>query len=386
MRNLIKTLLVMLMLSFSHAAFAGSKQTFIDMSGNVFLSFSLSDEDQTLKEFKFNYDNYNSDLFSNCTAMIINGEITGQTFKMINEFKKFLNTCKVFAIKSTGGNLDAGIEISKLLFDAEITVYAHDPCYSTCAFIYISAAERSLLPPFSTEAVENFLGMITPSNYVTRLGFHRPYFNLSKDDKPLKKENINEMMNMLDKHLVDLQIPRSFLDKIYSIPPNDLFIFNIEKISPSLNEVYREVDKLLMKDDGLDPNAPTLLDFENIVTRKNPIFKEILINDFANKLKISTSQLRDFLNKKGSNIIDENSDWSINIYDLLSDKLNKIKLKELRSSIDNKCLNLSELDKKTNLEPDVFIAKFGRRSHRLEFSSDWSECRLGVYKQYSKIP
>ncbi|MCG7972050.1 MAG: hypothetical protein JBO36_15480 [Candidatus Thiodiazotropha taylori] len=104
---------------------------------------------------------------------------------LVKEHKKLPAWIK---ITSEGGSVTEAIKIGKFVREALIPVNAHDQCYSSCFYIWVSSVDRNVFSKdinYITDAISDI------ENFKV-IGLHRPYFDkgyfstLSMDEADIK--------------------------------------------------------------------------------------------------------------------------------------------------------------------------------------------------------
>lgn len=124
-------------------------------------------------------------------------------------------------LASNGGDIDAGMELGRLLRKWGVFTFVgkDDQCFSACVFAFMGGERRSV---------------------AGRLGIHRPYFSFT-GDAPDRKARFRHMQRTLRDYVEEMDFPASLYEAVMLVPPEsirilsvaDLKRFYLEGISPS---------------------------------------------------------------------------------------------------------------------------------------------------------
>jgi hypothetical protein len=141
----------------------------------------------------------------------IRGKIErGDYDKIITLVKKHGSIPGYILINSPGGDVIEAMKIGRFARKALLAFWASRECNSSCVLIYF-ATIRDLIDPWFS------------------FGIHRPYFDKSYFSGLSAKEaelKYKDMENTVRQYLEDMNVPRLLVDKIFSIPSNE-----VEKVS-----------------------------------------------------------------------------------------------------------------------------------------------------------
>jgi len=128
-------------------------------------------------------------------------------------------------LSSNGGDIDAGMELGRLLRDRGIytLVGKNDQCMSACVFAFMGGERRK---------VEG------------RLGVHRPWFPVA-NDFPDRQARFRSLQKTLKGYIEEMDFPDSLYEAVMAVPPESMNIlapaelkrFYLEGISPSSEDV-----------------------------------------------------------------------------------------------------------------------------------------------------
>jgi hypothetical protein len=124
-------------------------------------------------------------------------------------------------LDSNGGDIDAGMELGRLLRDRGVytLVGKNDQCMSACVFVFMGGERRSV---------------------AGRLGIHRPFFPYTYDT-PDRKVRFRHLTKVLREFIDELDFPASLYAAVMLVPPESIQIltpgelktYYLEGISPS---------------------------------------------------------------------------------------------------------------------------------------------------------
>lgn len=163
--------------------------------------------------------------------VFLTGEITRADVASAAVMERLLMSGKqkiagnVLWLASGGGDIDAGMELGRLLRRLGIfTVVASDEqCLSACVFAFMGGERRSV---------------------AGRLGIHRPYFPYT-DDVPDRQARFRHLQQTLKTFIAEMDFPDSLYEAVMLVPPEsmqmlgaaDLKRFYLEGISPSSEDL-----------------------------------------------------------------------------------------------------------------------------------------------------
>jgi hypothetical protein len=124
-------------------------------------------------------------------------------------------------LASNGGDIDAGMELGRLLRDRGLytVVGKNDQCMSACVFVFMGGERRSV---------------------AGRLGIHRPFFPYTYDT-PDRQARFRHLTTVLRQYIDELDFPASLYEAVMLVPPESIQIltpgelktYYLEGISPS---------------------------------------------------------------------------------------------------------------------------------------------------------
>jgi ATP-dependent protease ClpP protease subunit len=124
-------------------------------------------------------------------------------------------------LASNGGDIDAGMELGRLLRDRGVytLVGKNDQCMSACVFVFMGGERRSV---------------------AGRLGIHRPFFPYTYET-PDRQARFRHLTKVLREYIDELDFPASLYEAVMLVPPESIQIltpgelktYYLEGISPS---------------------------------------------------------------------------------------------------------------------------------------------------------
>jgi len=124
-------------------------------------------------------------------------------------------------LASNGGDIDAGMELGRLLRDRGLytLVGKNDQCMSACVFVFMGGERRSV---------------------AGRLGIHRPFFPYTYET-PDRQARFRHLTRVLRNYIDELDFPASLYEAVMLVPPESIQIltpgelkaYYLEGISPS---------------------------------------------------------------------------------------------------------------------------------------------------------
>lgn len=143
-------------------------------------------------------------------------------------------------LASNGGDIDAGMELGRLLRDRGLytLVGKNDQCMSACVFVFMGGERRSV---------------------AGRLGIHRPFFPYTYDT-PDRRARFRHLTKVLREYFDELDFPASLYEAVMLVPPESIQIltpgelktYYLEGISPSSED---RLDALAARRLGLSMRA-----------------------------------------------------------------------------------------------------------------------------------
>ena len=143
-------------------------------------------------------------------------------------------------LASNGGDIDAGMELGRLLRDRGLytLVGKNDQCMSACVFVFMGGERRSV---------------------AGRLGIHRPFFPYTHD-VPDRQARFRHLTKVLREYIDAMEFPASLYDAVMLVPPESIQIltpgelktYYLEGISPSSED---RLDALAARRLGLSMRA-----------------------------------------------------------------------------------------------------------------------------------
>ena len=143
-------------------------------------------------------------------------------------------------LDSNGGDIDAGMELGRMLRDRGIytLVGKNDQCMSACVFVFMGGERRSV---------------------AGRLGIHRPFFPYTHET-PDRQARFRHLTKVLREYIDELDFPASLYEAVMLVPPESIRIltpgelktYYLEGISPSSED---RLDALAARRLGLTMRA-----------------------------------------------------------------------------------------------------------------------------------
>ena len=203
-------------------------------------------------------------------SLVLSGEITPKTLQKVKQVLSALpeSGASLTALSSLGGDVEAAIEIGRMLRERRMTVLVAGPCASACVLVYAGGATR----------------IATSTNPII---IHRPYF--SDGDQATTREqaqaNYEKLGNLVRDYLQDMNVSPALWDAMVAVDPSDSHILTSE-----------------------EQNKFGLL-------ARDPVEDEMRRQDFAKKLGISASEFvrREALTKQAcaqATSLEEASVWT----------------------------------------------------------------------------
>lgn len=128
-------------------------------------------------------------------------------------------------LASNGGDIDAGMELGRLLRKLGVftLIGRNDQCMSACVFVFMGGERRSV---------------------AGRLGIHRPFFPFTQD-APDRQVRFRLLQKILKDYIEEMDFPDSLYEAVMLVPPEsmqilapaDLKKFYLEGISPSSEDI-----------------------------------------------------------------------------------------------------------------------------------------------------
>lgn len=143
-------------------------------------------------------------------------------------------------LASNGGDIDAGMELGRMLRDRGLytLVGKNDQCMSACVFVFMGGERRSV---------------------AGRLGIHRPFFPYTYET-PDRRARFRHLTKVLREYIDELDFPASLYEAVMLVPPESIQIltpgelktYYLEGISPSSED---RLDALAARRLGLSMRA-----------------------------------------------------------------------------------------------------------------------------------
>ncbi|MEK6246167.1 MAG: hypothetical protein AABM33_16915 [Pseudomonadota bacterium] len=128
-------------------------------------------------------------------------------------------------LASNGGDIDAGMELGRLLRGLGVftLIGKNDQCLSACVFAFMGGERRSV---------------------AGRLGIHRPFFPFTQD-MPDRQARFRHLQKTLKDYVEEMDFPASLYEAVMVVPPESMKIlapaelksFYLEGISPSSEDI-----------------------------------------------------------------------------------------------------------------------------------------------------
>jgi hypothetical protein len=129
-------------------------------------------------------------------------------------------------ISSLGGDVEAALDIGRLIRSRKASITIVDTCYSSCVFIYAGAVQRMNSARLSSGHFET-----NRPNGATGLGIHRFYFAALPEDASTSKVTAarNSLREKIERYLHDMNISNQLLDAMESIPPERMKLLSLRE-------------------------------------------------------------------------------------------------------------------------------------------------------------
>jgi hypothetical protein len=129
-------------------------------------------------------------------------------------------------INSEGGSVSEALKIGRFLrhHKASVQFRRGDQCLSSCVFILMAGVMRV------THLVDAVVGV------------HRPFLFEADQDQDFERVYL-ETRSQLEAYLDEMRVPRSLLDLMYSVPPDEMRILSRDELDlflPFMDPVYDE--------------------------------------------------------------------------------------------------------------------------------------------------
>lgn len=137
------------------------------------------------------------------------------------------------SLNSTGGDLDAAMEIGRIIRrnNGDAIVEDGAKCYSSCALIYIAAVDRGV----SGKGI---------------VGLHRPYFASSPQSRQVIEREAPLMLQGVKKYAREMGVADGFYQVMANTEPSNMKLYglkifgykDIESLIPALDPTYDEIE------------------------------------------------------------------------------------------------------------------------------------------------
>lgn len=167
----------------------------------------------------------------------LSGEITNRDVLAVHAMIQNLQTRKINSnplvkLNSSGGDIDAAIEIGRSLrkTGAVATIGKSDVCFSACVFVLAGAPQRAIFGS---------------------VGIHRPY-SLRTGDISIEdaQRDYTRLMHLSKSYLIEMNLPDALYEAMIRTPPEELRVldeyelanFGLNSIDPVQQEVSDSFD------------------------------------------------------------------------------------------------------------------------------------------------
>jgi hypothetical protein len=139
------------------------------------------------------------------TEIVFTGDMSRGTAQELEEALNQHPAVDVVHLNSAGGYVTEGRQMFTLIHQRQLITVTDRYCTSACALAFLGGRERYLAPG-------------------ARLGFHGEYSPHATDSEVAQFEQTDEKM------MLDLGIPRDFVDKVFSTPSTELWIPSTQEL------------------------------------------------------------------------------------------------------------------------------------------------------------
>ena len=163
-------------------------------------------------------------IFSSYDISITNTITQSDADKIAQRATEFgINALRMTLTDSSGGDVDAAIQIGRIIRENDATVYVDGKCYSSCALIYIAGVTR----------INS--GVI---------GLHRPYFGSTPQSRQSVERQLPLMLQKVKSYVQEMGVADNFYQEMINTEPSKMKLYeggNIQKIVPTLDPTYDEI-------------------------------------------------------------------------------------------------------------------------------------------------
>ena len=157
----------------------------------------------------------------------IDGAITRQDVSavetVLNRYPKREVAVK---ISSSGGDVEAALDIGRLLRGRQASIAIIEQCYGSCVLLYSGAVERMNPARPSSMFFEK-----KRMNGTTGLGLHRFYFAALSADASSQQVTVarNTLRDKIARYLRDMNVSTQLLDAMEAVPPEGMKMLTLKE-------------------------------------------------------------------------------------------------------------------------------------------------------------